>query len=88
MQRHIYNSCLGAYPPADEYAKPFYCSAFDLNMKSGQIHRNILNIGMNIRESTIGLTAKFRTLGHAEKKTYTENLTPAKSRDLKTIEMA
>ena len=37
MQRHIYNSCLGAYPPADEYAKPFYCLAFGLNMKSGQI---------------------------------------------------
>ena len=34
------------------------------------------------------VTAKFRTLGHAEKKTYTENLTPAKTRDLKTIEMA
>jgi hypothetical protein len=37
VQRHIYNSCLGAYPPADEYAKPFYCLAFGLNMKSGQI---------------------------------------------------
>ena len=55
MQRHIYNSCLGTYPPADEYAKPFYCSAFGLNMKSGQIHQNILNMGMNMWESTISL---------------------------------
>ena len=54
MQRHIYNSCLGAYPPADEYGKPFYCLAHGLNMKSEQIHRNILNIEMNMRESTIG----------------------------------
>jgi hypothetical protein len=37
------------------YAKSFYCSSFGLNMKSGQIHRNILNIEMNMRESTIGL---------------------------------
>jgi hypothetical protein len=71
-----------------QYAKPFYCLAFDLNVKSRQIHWNILNIGMNMWESTICLTAEFRMLGHAKKKTYTENLTPAKSRDLKTIEMA
>jgi hypothetical protein len=55
MQRHIYNSCLGAYPPADEYAKPFYCSTFGLNMKSEQIHQNILNVEMHIWESIIGL---------------------------------
>ena len=40
MQRHIFNSCLGAYLPAGKYAK---CSAFGLNMKSGQIHWNILD---------------------------------------------
>ena len=55
MQRHIYNSCLGANPPADKYAKPFYGSAFGPNTKSGQIHRNILNMGMNMQESTISL---------------------------------
>src|ERR1700683_695808 len=54
MQRHIYNSCLGAYLRADKYAKPFYCLAFGLNMESRQIHPNILNIEMNMRESTIG----------------------------------
>ena len=63
MQRHIYNSCLGTYPPADKYAKPFYCLAFGLNMKSGQIHRNILNMGMNMRESTIGLNRVGYILG-------------------------
>ena len=52
MQRHIYHSCLGTYLPVDEYAKPFYCLAFGLNIKS---HRNVLNIGMNMWESTIGL---------------------------------
>ena len=55
MQTYIYNSCLGTYLPADEYAKPFYCSAFGLNMKSGQIHRTILNMRMNVQDSTIGL---------------------------------
>jgi hypothetical protein len=39
---------------ADKYAKPFYCLASGLNMKSGQIHQNILNIEMNMWESTIG----------------------------------
>ena len=34
----------------DQDAKPFYCS---LNMKSGQIHQNILNMGMNVRELRI-----------------------------------
>jgi hypothetical protein len=54
MQRCIYNSFLGTYLPADEYAKCFYCLAFSLNMKSGQIHWNILNMGMDMQESTIG----------------------------------
>ena len=33
------------------------------------------------------LTAKFRMLGHAGEKTYTENLTPSASHDLKTTEI-
>jgi hypothetical protein len=55
MQRHIYNGHLDTYMPADKYAKPFYCSAFGLNMKSGQIHQTILNMRMNVQDSTIGL---------------------------------
>ena len=56
MQRHIYNSCLGAYPPTDKYTKPFYCSTFSLNMKPEQIHWKILNMGMNMQESNISLS--------------------------------
>jgi hypothetical protein len=38
-----------------EYAKPFYCSAFGSNMKSGQIYWNILYTGMNVQEISIHL---------------------------------
>ena len=57
MQRHIYNNCLGAYPPTDKYdnAEPFDCSAFGLNTKPEQIHWKILNMEMNMWESTISL---------------------------------
>jgi hypothetical protein len=43
--KDIFTIVVWAYPPADKYA----------NMKSGQIHWNILNMGMNMQESTIGL---------------------------------
>ena len=55
MQKHIYINCLGTYLPADKYPKPFYCSVFGPNMKSEQIHLNILNIKINMQESTISL---------------------------------
>jgi len=38
MEGHIWISYLVAYSPTHEYAKPFYCSAFGLNMKSGQAY--------------------------------------------------
>src|ERR1700689_245269 len=43
--KDIFTIVVWAYLPADKYA----------NMKSGQIHWNILNMGMNMQESTIGL---------------------------------
>ena len=39
---------MGAYPPTDAYAKPFYCSTLGLNMKSSQMHWKIINWAMRI----------------------------------------
>jgi hypothetical protein len=47
---------LTGYPPTNEYAEPFHCSTFGLDMKSGQMHWHILNdMGVDVWELTIGL---------------------------------
>ena len=39
---------MGAYLPTGRHAKPFYCSAFSLNIKSSQMYLTIPNWATNV----------------------------------------
>jgi hypothetical protein len=51
---HLYSGVLHL-PSTHKYAKPFYCSAFGLNITSGQIYSSLLYMVMNMQEISICL---------------------------------